>query len=166
MQKLLREIRKAVKRGTFTLKGGETSSYYLDLRMLYGDPKLVKLIGRELAKKIPKNITGVAASGYGGITLGTIVSQITNLPLILVRNEKKDHGLTDSIIGYKPSAKDRIVIVDDICTSGTSILETKRILSRSGVKKMSALVIVKRGKPKQNIFLKSLFSIKEILSDS
>ncbi len=163
MNKLLTEIKKVIRHGNFKLKGGDTADYYLDLRSLYGDPKILKMIGNEFSKKIPKNTTCIAASGYGGIPIGTIVSRVTGLPLVLVRNEKKGHGLKDTVIGYQPTNKDSVIIVDDICTSGTSILETKKLLNVHNPKTIAALVMVKRGIPKEKIALKYLFSIKDIL---
>jgi orotate phosphoribosyltransferase len=163
MQKLLHEIQKTVRRGNFTLKGGATSDYYLDLRSLYGDPKTLKMIGQTMVQHLPKNTTCIAASGYGGIPLGTIISQIAKIPLVLVRNESKGHGLADAIIGYRPTAKDRIVIVDDICTSGTSISDTMKILAGCKPKSVSALVLVQRGQSRNKISLKRVFAIGDII---
>jgi len=160
---LKKHIASAIVYGDFRLRGGETSRYYLDIKSLFGDPLLVRNMGKALVQHIPSNTTAIAVSGYGGITLGTVVSQLTKLPLILVRNEQKDHGKSNQLIGYQPGFKDRIIIIDDVYTTGSSIRETKAILNKKKPASISSLVIVKRGNKKPPRNLMWLFDIDELI---
>src|SRR5690606_6420313 len=110
-----------LKYGNFTLRSGITSHYYCDIKEAFGHPQILNKITNELLKLIPKNSTCIAGSGYGGITLATLVAYKKKLPLVLVRDKVKDHGTKKVIDGYAPNKKDFVCIIDDVYTTGSSI---------------------------------------------
>lgn len=67
------------------------------------------------------------------------------LPLVLVRDKVKKHGLKKMIDGYIPSKQDKVVIVDDIFTTGTCIMNMAKIFQRTGIKIIAGCVAVNRG---------------------
>ena len=164
---ILRQIRKAniVKTGKFKLRSGAYSDYYIDIRKLYGDPSLLLNISKEIKKILSSNVNCIAGSGYGGLPLASAVSLVARKNFIAVRNEKKDHGVSKAVEGYVPMKKDRIVIVDDIFTTGSSLLDTIKQLSKTGSKVVGAIVIVKRGKiGKFPVPIRYLFEADKILN--
>lgn len=163
MSDLLPLLQKIVHRGNFTLRAGDTTDVYIDVKMLFGDPEILKQIATALRKKIPADVTCLAASGYGGIPLGVVLSSETGIPLALVRDKKKDHGIEAQVLGYMPSINDAVLIIDDVFTTGNSIETTYKALESSGAKIVGALVVIKRGPELKKIPLDYLYSIEELL---
>jgi len=146
-QSLLSKLRKAeiIVRKPVTLRGGDVSDYYVDIKKAYGDPKLLAEVAGEIADNLNPVTTCLAVSGYGGIPLGVAVSQLTNLPLSLVRRGEKDHGKGGVIDGYVPNKKDVVSILDDVFTVGTSLKQTIESLSGVGLSVIGCHVVVSRG---------------------
>ena len=79
------------------------------------------------------------------------------------RNEKKSHGIKKSIEGYAPGMKDEVVIIDDLFTTGSSILDTAKELKKGGAKVIGAIVVIKRSKIRNFLIpLQHLFTLEEI----
>ena len=119
--------RGALKYGQFTLSSGKTSSYYFDGRLLSLDPEGAMLIGQALLPLIRQ----AGAQAVGGPTLAAdpIVTAVAlasqedgdGIPAFIVRKETKEHGMGQLIEGPL-AAGSRVVIVDDTCTTGGSLL--------------------------------------------
>lgn len=135
-----------LKYGEFVLRSGEVSDYYCDIKEALGYPKILELMVRELLKKVPKNATCIAGSGYGGISLATLVAFKKKLPLVLVRDTIKKHGTRKIIDGYVPTRKDTVLIIDDVYTTGSSIKDTKEKLLHTKAKFSKPLVVLNRSK--------------------
>lgn len=166
-QELLARIKKAeiVKKGQFKLRSGAVSNLYLDVRKLYGDPDLLTAISGAIKKILPGGTTCIAGSGYGGLPFATAVALASGARLIAVRNETKSHGIKKSVEGYMPNKNDKIVIVDDLFTTGSSILSTARELKKTGAKIIGAVVVIKRAEPKKiPIPLQCIFTLQDILN--
>lgn len=144
---LLNELKKLkiVKKGKFILKSGQVSDYYIDMKKVFGEPKAFALVCNEICKIIDKKATCVAGSGHGGLPLATAVSLKLKLPLVLVRDKIKKHGLQKMIDGYMPSRKDKIVIIDDVFTTGTCISNIIKVLNKTEAKILAGYVVVNRG---------------------
>lgn len=150
-----------LKFGDFTLRSGVKTNYYCDIKEAFGDPKLLNLIANELVKIVPKNATCIAGSGYGGIPPASLVAYKLKLPLVLVRDKIKGHGTRKSIDGYVPASKDRICIVDDVFTTGSSIKKTKEKLLKTKAKFTRAIVVLDRSNKKEVL---SLVSDKDLIT--
>lgn len=133
-----------LKFGTFTLRSGEVSHYYCDIKEAMGDPVILRMMMKELVRLVPVNVTCIAGSGYGGISLATLVAYQRRLPLVLVRDRVKDHGTKKSIDGYMPGRKDVVCIIDDVFTTGSSIRDTKEKLKANRVKYSKSVVVLNR----------------------
>ena len=128
-----RELKKAniIVKKRVKLTSGKTADFYCDFKKVYENPKVLKKVADALVLKIKeKSIrrtqglpTCIAATGFGGIPLATLVSTKLNLPLVLVRTEKRNHGLKKTIEGYIPTVKDSVAIVEDVCTYSTSLMK-------------------------------------------
>lgn len=128
-----------------TLRSGETSDFYADIKKAYGNPELLAAMAKATVDNLNPQTTCIAAAGYGGIPLGVAVSQISGLPLTLVRDSEKNHGRGGLIDGYVPQSHDIISIVDDVFTSGGSLRQTMANLKITNAVVVGCHVIVARG---------------------
>ncbi len=148
MSEKLREILQAadvVRHDPVKLRSGKSSDFYIDIKKGFGDPELLRVISQELARKLDSKTTAVAATGHGGVPIAVGVALETGLPLILIRERIKDHGMRNLIDGYQPGRGDFVAIVDDVFTTGSSLRETIDALGDSGAEIVGCYVVVKRG---------------------
>lgn len=163
----------ALKRGSFVLSSGKTSGYYLDGRVITLTPQgafLTASIILELVKE--KKIDAI-----GGPTLGAdpivgaiaCLSEIKQTPIktFIVRKAVKEHGTQRRIEGPALKEKARVILVDDVATTGKAIIEAKEALDSIGATIECAIVIVDRNEgarenlAKSGIKLESIFTIKD-----
>ena len=185
---LLDQLVKAniVQYGDFTLKSGEKSNIYIDCRKLFEKPDILNIVAERICLEISNSslqYDWIAGVPMGCIPLATIVSNKTNIPLLFIRNSEKAHGTKRRIEGHtKPGQC--VLLLEDVITTGNSILEIKNMLEDSNgpnlvVNKM--MCIIDRScstdidlnnfnnitKPSQDIIsYHSLFSITDILKFS
>ena len=137
-----------IKFGNFTLTSGKESSYYIDLRLVPSFPhefrKMIKNLQNLVIEKIGlDNFESLASVPTGGLVITSALAIEIVKPLIYVRNKPKEHGTTKSIEG-KISAGMKVVMVDDVMTTGTSVLNGIRQLKESGLSISDAFVIINR----------------------
>jgi len=127
------------------LRSGKTSEFYADIKKAYGDPRILRCMARLTLDNFSPDTTCVAASGYGGISLGTAISLESGLPLAMIRDTKKNHGKRGLIDGYVPVEGDVVSIVDDVFTSGSSLRQTLQNLAATNATIAGCHVVVARG---------------------
>ena len=183
MDEQLRELRdvirqKSLRIGDFTLSSGRKSSYYLDCRMTTLDPRGALLIARLILERIRTH--KIQADAIGGLTLGadpiaTAVAVVSGLegkplPAFIVRKETKGHGTQRAIEGYDGKRGSRVIVVDDVCTTGDSILRAAERAEQAGYEVAAAFCVVDREEGGAEIIGKrypfyALFTAKELLKD-
>lgn len=165
MISLIRELQKiaVVKKGRFVLTSGETSDFYIDIKKVLGHPKVSEIVCKEFCKIINKKATCVASIGYGGLPLAARVSLKLKLPLVVVREKPRKHGLKNLIDGYVPTNKDKVAIVDDVFTMGTSMAKIIKALAGTKAKITGGYVVVNRGEGlKFKIPIRSLVNVGKL----
>lgn len=162
-----------VKFGSFTLKSGMQSPIYLDLRRLISKPKLLKRVATALCKKARadkirfKRLAGIA---YAGIPIAVAMSLKNSKPCVYARKEVKDYGTKQPVEG-EFAEKDKVLVVDDLITTGASKIEAATPLAAVGLKVHDFIVIVDReqgGKEEleaKGYALHSLLKITDLLSE-
>ncbi len=167
--------KEALKKGDFTLSSGKKSSYYLDGRVITLTPEGAYLV----ASIILKMLDGEKIDALGGPTLGAdpivgavaCLSHQKNIPLktFIVRKQVKEHGMQRQVEGPQLAAGSRVVLVDDVATTGKALVEAKEALEKIGIEIEKAIVIVDRGEgAKENLAkvklkLEPIFNIKDLL---
>ena len=121
----------ALLRGTFTLRSGKTSNYYLDKYRFSTRPDILRTLGAMFATRLPAGVTKLAGAELGGIPLVTAASLASGLPCVFVRNRKKDYGTAQQLEG-ELAATDRLVLLEDVATTGGQILEAAEVLTATG----------------------------------
>jgi orotate phosphoribosyltransferase len=166
--------KEALKKGKFILSSGRESSFYLDGRIVTMLPQGAYCI----ARLVLEMVKGTGITALGGPTLGAdpIVGAVaavsfdqkTPLRTFIVRKATKGHGTQRQVEGPALSKGDRVVIVDDVATSGTSLIEAKEVLDGMGVVVVKAIVIVDRCEgarenlAQAGITLESIFTISDL----
>jgi len=136
----------AIKFGDFTLASGKKSKYYIDIKKASAIPRILKLIASEIAAKIKKNSIDadyIGCVALGGVPIAVAVSLETDLPLIIIRKEAKEYGTKGQIVGDF-TKNSRVLMVEDVATTGGSVLKAIRILREEGLIIINVIVVVDR----------------------
>src|SRR2546423_3138208 len=149
LKKLLRE--KSLVIGEIVLSSGQKSNYYLDCKLTTLDPRGAYLTGEVFLETLKQN--GIQADAIGGLSMGAdpIVSGVavvrhikgTPLPGFLIRKEAKKHGRMKRIEGIGKNVK-RVVILDEVCTTGKSTQEAIDAAVDEGYTVVAVLSLVDR----------------------
>ena len=169
MQLLIKKLKElgVVIKEPIRLRSGKMSNFYVDIKKAYGDPWAFFLLVEAMSNLLKSNFnntTCVGACGYGGIPLATAVALKNNLKLSLIRDKVKNHGTKEMIDGYIPNMQDRVVVIDDVFTTGNSITQVIEALKPTGAKILQACVVVKRGDAQLEISVKHLLTVEDLLS--
>ena len=162
----------AIKFGDFTLSSGKKSSYYVDLRVVPSFPhqfrKMVKGLQALISDQIGyDNFDCLASVPTGGLVIASALAIETVKPLVYVRSQPKEHGTSKSIEG-KIEKGAKILIVDDVATTGGSVSNAITLLKDASAKITDAYVVINRmeGADKllqsQGVKIHSLTNILEI----
>lgn len=131
-----------IKTGNFVLKSGLKSNLYFDFKGLNSYPKLVSDISYMLSKLIHENDVCIAGVPLGGIPYAVIVSQTTGLPMVLIREEKKNYGMCQQIEGNTFGRE--MILVEDVITTGASVINTLQIVESNNIKIRKIICILDR----------------------
>ena len=137
-----------IKFGEFTLASGKKSSYYIDLRLLPSFPHefrtMIKYLQNEIAKNIGfDRIDSFVSVPTGGLVIASALAIETVKPLIYVRSKPKDYGTSKSIEGQIYDGMN-VLMVDDVVTTGGSIVNAVKSLKKANINITDAYVIIDR----------------------
>jgi len=126
----------AIKFGDYILASGKKSPYYIDLRQTISSPitmdwignALTRIVINEIGKDRIDKILGVPTAG---VPFATVVSQKLAVPLIYYRQARKEHGVRKKIEGIL-DRNDRVLIIDDLITTGESVIESAEVVRDQG----------------------------------
>jgi orotate phosphoribosyltransferase len=156
LKQLLR--RKSLVRGTFTLASGKVSDYYIDCKLTTLDPEGAVLTGYAVLELLEEN--GIQADAIGGPPIGAhpIVVAVAAvsflraklegkgkpLPAFLIREQHKSYGLQKQIEGVDLKTISKVVIIDEVCTTGKSTREALKAVEDAGLQVVAVMSLVDR----------------------
>jgi orotate phosphoribosyltransferase len=153
--------------GEFRLRSGAISDQYFDKYLFEADPLLLREIASELVVLLPDGVDVLAGLELGGVPLATVASQLSGLPTLFVRKERKTYG-TCLLAEGGASGGRRLAVVEDVITSGGQVIESCRALREDGAQITTVLCVINReagGRENlagEGLELRSLFTMREL----
>ena len=137
-----------IKFGEFTLASGKSSSYYVDLRLVPSYPHEFRMMIKYLENQITEdigleNFESIVSVPTGGLVIASALAIETVKPLIYVRSKPKDYGTSKSVEGKIHDGM-KVVMIDDVATTGGSVVNAIKSLTDVNVPVKDAYVIVDR----------------------
>ena len=171
-EELLRAIKeKALVKGSLTLASGKKTGFYIDGKQVTLDPHGILLV----AKMILAQLHGIHVDAIGGPTIGAdpiaaavaLLSSQTGKPIkaFIVRKEAKKHGLQKMIEGPAIQPGDRVVMVEDVITTGGSVLNAIQEVEKLKAKVVKVVCLVDRGEGAETLLAAYQYSPIFSLSD-
>ncbi len=153
--------------GTFTLRSGVVSDEYFDKYLFEADPGLLAAIADALAGLVPAGVDALAGLELGGVPVATMLSQRTGLPARFVRKQAKEYGTCRLAEGGDVDGE-RLLVVEDVVTSGGAVVDAVRELrARGAVCERAVCVIDRESSGRANlaeigVTLEALFTMSEL----
>ena len=156
----------AIKFGDFTLTSGKKSSYYVDLRIVPSFPHQFRKMIKSLQNLVSENIgfdnfDCLASVPTSGLVIASALALEIVKPLIYVRNKPKEHGTGKAIEGKLRKGM-KVVLVDDVATTGISLVNTIKTLREAGAIVTDACVIINRFEGSTDLLNKENVKLHEI----
>lgn len=134
--------------GDFTLASGKKSSYYVDLRIVPSFPhqfrRMIKHLQNTISDEVGlDNFDAIASVPTGGLVIASALALETVKPLVYVRSQAKSYGTGKLVEGVVTEGM-RILVVDDVATTGGSVINGIKELKKAGAVISDAYVIVNR----------------------
>ena len=137
-----------IKFGDFTLASGKKSSYYVDLRLVPSYPHQFRIMIKNLQNNIAETIglnsfDSLVSVPTGGLIIASALAIEIVKPLIYVRSKPKDYGTSKSVEGQIQEGM-KVVMIDDVATTGGSVVNAIKSLKEANITIEDAYVIVNR----------------------
>lgn len=129
--------------GEFTLRSGQVSTTYFDKYLFEADPALLRDVAEAAAPLIPAATEVLAGLELGGVPVATALSLTTGLPAAFVRKEAKTYGTAKLAEGADVAGR-RVLIVEDIVTTGGQVVLSARDLRERGALLVAVLCVIDR----------------------
>ncbi len=163
----------AYKEGDFVLSSGQRSSYYINGKQVTLNPQGALAVGRLLLSQLPMDTEAVAGLTLGAdpiVTAVSVVSALENrpIPALIVRKEAKGHGTMAYIEGPSLPAGAKVVVLEDVVTTGQSAMKAVERLRAAGYSVDRVIALVDREQGGAQLYQQSgldfqaVFSIKDI----
>jgi orotate phosphoribosyltransferase len=152
--------------GTFTLASGRESDYYVDMKKAITDPVILKEIAQMMAGEIAgEDVDKIAGPALGAVPIATAVSLASGIPMLMIRKSKKGYGTSKLIEGDLVEG-DRVVVVEDVTTTGNSLLKAVQAVKDNGGVVVRALVAVDREEGARENLLKKGVKLEPLVTKS
>lgn len=141
---LARQIyRRSLLHGDFVLRSGAHSNHYFDKYLFESDPGLLHAIAAAMAPLVPADTDAVAGLELGGVPLAVTLSALTGLPCRFVRKAAKEYGTRRLAEGGEVDGL-RLLVVEDVITSGGQVVLSSRDLRALGASVDHAVCVIDR----------------------
>ncbi|HUB71168.1 MAG TPA: orotate phosphoribosyltransferase [Acidimicrobiales bacterium] len=135
--------------GDFVLRSGQAANFYFDKYRFEADPSLLSAVAQFAAPLIPPGTEILAGLELGGVPISTALSLLTGLPQVMVRKQAKTYGTAKLAEGPDIAGR-RLLIVEDVVTTGGQVVLSAQDLRARGGEVSSVLCIIDRRPPTAN----------------
>jgi orotate phosphoribosyltransferase len=161
-------VNAALRFGTFTLRSGQQSSFYMDKYQLFASPGLLHRLLPKLAFMVPISIDVLAGLELGGVPLAMALSLHTTTPAAFVRKQAKTYGTCLISEGAEVRGKN-VCVIEDVITTGGQVLESVKELRALGAQVHNVICVINRGGEasyekfkEHDLRLRSLFDMEQL----
>lgn len=157
----------------FRLTSGLLSPFYVDCRLVIGDPDARSILAGgllQMAESLLKQVDVIAGGVTAGVPMASILADRANKPLCYIRPEPKAHGAGRQIEGAEVTGK-KVLLVEDLITKGSSIAKFQKALADAGASFTDIIVILSRATPEvidelagQGLKLHALLTLDDLLA--
>ena len=139
-------MERGLTRGDYLLAGGSRSDYYIDKFRLFSDPAILRRIARLFAPVVSElNPDLIAGTELGGVILATAISQMSNIPMIVVRKAPKSFGaFAEEYVEGPYEEGQRVLLLEDVVSNGREVLAAKARLEELNLH-VTVYAVVNRG---------------------
>lgn len=129
--------------GSFVLRSGRTATEYFDKYRFESDPRLLAAIAEHAAPRVPTGVDLLAGLELGGVPVATALSLRSGLPAVFVRKQAKTYGTRKLAEGVDVAGR-RVLVVEDVITSGGQVALSTAELRRLGAVVTDVLCVLDR----------------------
>ena len=148
--------------GDFVLRSGRRSKYYLDKYLFETDPTILAELGRRLAEHAGE-ADQIAGAELGGVPLAAAAAMACGKTFVIVRNAKKGYG-TGKLMEGKLLPAARVLLVEDIATTGGQVLEAAKVLKQAGATVTRIVAVIDRQEGARENIEKAGFKFDTLLT--
>jgi orotate phosphoribosyltransferase len=148
--------------GDFVLRSGRRSKYYMDKYLFETQPDILAELGRLFAARA-SDADVIAGAELGGVALAAAASMASGKPFLIVRNAKKDYG-TSKMMEGKLEKGQRVLLVEDIATTGGQVLEAAKVLTEAGATVTKIVATIDRQEGARENIEKAGFTFEALLT--
>lgn len=153
--------------GDFVLRSGAHATEYFDKYLFESDPELLVSIAEALVALVPTDTDALAGLELGGVPLAVVLGQIMNLPVLFVRKKAKEYGTRRLAEGGEVAGR-KLLVVEDVVTSGGQVVLSTRELRELGAVIDSAVCVIDReaggadALAEEGVALAALYTMEEL----
>jgi orotate phosphoribosyltransferase len=135
----------ALLEGDFVLSSGKRSSFYVDKYLFSTEPALLHDLAKAVSEKLPDGVERLAGVELGAVPLVVATALHTGLPYVIVRKAAKEHGSSAGRdIEGNLEAGERVVLIEDVVTTGTQAVRAAGSLAGAGVEVATIVAVLDR----------------------
>ena len=134
----------ALLEGDFVLSSGKKSRFYVDKYLFSTEPGLLRDLAREISSRLPAGTERLAGVELGAVPLVAAASLQSGLPYGIVRKSAKEYGTGNKIEGRPLEAGEKLVLIEDVVTTGTQVLRAAATLEEAGVEMLGIVAVLDR----------------------
>ncbi|WP_297980100.1 orotate phosphoribosyltransferase [uncultured Methanobrevibacter sp.] len=156
---------KVFEQGEFTLASGKKSNYYVNMKRAITEPEILSTIAELISERIGDDVDKIAGPALGAVPIATAVSLESKKPLLMIRKEKKGYG-TSKLIEGDLNEGDKVILVEDVTTTGGSLLKAINAVADNGGVVKKAFVVVDREEGAMGTFANEGVELEPLISVS
>jgi orotate phosphoribosyltransferase len=134
----------ALLEGDFVLSSGKKSRFYVDKYLFSTEPGLLRDLAREISDRLPPGVQRLAGVELGAVPLVAAASLCSDLPYGIVRKSTKEYGTGNRIEGRPLEVGEKVVLIEDVVTTGTQVLRAAAMLEEAGAEVSGIVAVLDR----------------------